>query len=135
MLFFVLSGYVLAHSALFKARNKSRSGALRVIASSTFRRLFRLALPVMFATIFSCTLLLCGAYDNAKDYPSRWISSLTPGRTKDSVIAQLLDALKDCVICSCDCCKILFLMLVCIVIPMDGCRRCLLQYGGMEYGS
>ena len=65
-IFFVISGYVLSHKPLRLMRSQSWEQVNHTIASSAFRRLPRLYIPVMASTLATCMASYLGVFDNAR---------------------------------------------------------------------
>jgi peptidoglycan/LPS O-acetylase OafA/YrhL len=94
-IFFVLSGYVCSIKPLKLARVGKPEEARKVIGSSAFRRVIRLALPAMLATSISWWLAQVGAYDMAHNLPgycwlhfhSAWPSDDWPTAFEDLIKA------------------------------------------------
>ncbi|KAK2865056.1 hypothetical protein FQN49_003958, partial [Arthroderma sp. PD_2] len=61
--FFVLSGYVLSYKSLKLLRTRSWEQAFRSLASSAFRRAFRLFIPPVVSIFFITTAVCLGAYN------------------------------------------------------------------------
>ncbi|KAF3480891.1 uncharacterized protein GIQ15_06238 [Arthroderma uncinatum] len=72
--FFVLSGYVLSYKSLKLLRTRSWEQAFRSLASSTFRRAFRLFIPAIVSILFITLAVRLGVYDY-----SEWVRQ--EGRT------------------------------------------------------
>jgi len=79
-IFFVLLGYVNVISPINRARQGDVPGALTALASSATRRLIRLVLPTIIATLGSFIICQCGGYALAKQSDSAWIEYTSPDR-------------------------------------------------------
>ena len=79
-IFFVLLGYVNVISPIKRARLGDIPGALTALASSATRRLIRLVLPTVAATLGSFIICQCGGYELAKQSDSFWLEYSSPVR-------------------------------------------------------
>lgn len=77
-IFFLLTGYVNAYKPIKQARNNEVSAAFAGLASSTFRRPWRLFLPTTIMTLISWGMMRLDFYSSARRCSSGWISDTTP---------------------------------------------------------
>lgn len=98
-LFCALSGYVCATKPLQILANKGRvNEARKVIASTTFRRIFRIGIPATLATMLSWALCQLGAWRIMERvrYWGDWIQFTEPKRLP-GIIFPLKNLFKQCV--------------------------------------
>ena len=77
-MFLVLSGFVNALKPIKLARSGQTESALANLASSSFRRTFRLMLPAAAATILSWFICQLGMYELARNGDAYWLYTYTP---------------------------------------------------------
>jgi peptidoglycan/LPS O-acetylase OafA/YrhL len=80
-IFFLLSGYVCAIKPLRLSAAGQADEARRVIASSAFRRLSRIGVPVLAGTLFPWALVQTGVFNIAPEVEieKAWLSYTRPG--------------------------------------------------------
>jgi peptidoglycan/LPS O-acetylase OafA/YrhL len=83
-IFFLLSGYVCAIKPLRLANAGQADEARRVIASSGFRRVFRIGLPATLGTMFAWALAQMGAFETVGpiDFWADWLPHTTPHQVR-----------------------------------------------------
>jgi peptidoglycan/LPS O-acetylase OafA/YrhL len=93
-IFFVMSGYVVSIKPLKLSREGRVEDARKVIASSAFRRIVRLGLPGVFATVVSWLMDRMGAFDISRSMPGWcWLHMFTtPEWTFSESVHQLARA-------------------------------------------
>lgn len=89
-MFFLLTGYVNAYKPIKQARNNEASAAFAGLASSTFRRPWRLFLPTTIMTLISWCMMRLGFYTSARRCASGWITDTTPPYIPD-IWASIID--------------------------------------------
>ena len=79
-IFFLLSGYVCAFKPIRLSNAGQADEARRVIASSAFRRVFRIAVPATILTFFAWSLTQMGAFRTVGPYEfwADWLPFTTP---------------------------------------------------------
>ncbi|KAK3078377.1 hypothetical protein LTS18_007661, partial [Coniosporium uncinatum] len=73
--FFLLTSYVNCIKPLKQARAGQHEAALMGLASSTFRRVWRLVLPCTVATFFSWLICELRLYDGGKSVGNDWLKN------------------------------------------------------------
>ncbi|KAI4234961.1 MAG: hypothetical protein LQ349_003466 [Xanthoria aureola] len=94
--FIVLSGFVNSLKALKLARAGHIEPALSNLATSSFRRSFRLVLPATAATILSWFITQTGAYDTAKKSDAYWLYTTSPNPSSSwgTAVEDLVHAIR-----------------------------------------
>ena len=95
-LFFILSGFVNALKPIKLARSGSIETALSSLATSSFRRPFRLILPATTTTVISWFMTQLGAYETAKNSDAYWLynTSPNPSETWSKAVEDLVSAIR-----------------------------------------
>lgn len=89
--FFLLLGYVNVMRPLKYARQGDIAEALNGLASSSLKRIVRLVLPAIVATIGSWIVCQAGGYELARGTDSTWLGYTSPARASNpfQAVAQL----------------------------------------------
>jgi len=85
--FFVLLGYVNVQRPFKYARQGDLPEALSGLASSSLRRVLRLVLPTIFATLLSWIICQCGGYNLTIHADSVWMSTSSPRQSPNLYVA------------------------------------------------
>ena len=96
-LFIILSGFVNGLRPIKLARSGQVDGALSNLATSSFRRSFRLFLPAVTATTASWFVCQFGAYETARNSDAFWLAITSPKKSQSWGIAidDLVRAVRD----------------------------------------
>ena len=96
-LFIILSGFVNALRPIKLARSGQVESALSNLATSSFRRSFRLFLPALTATIASWFICQLGAYETARNSDAYWLGITSPRKSQSwgMAIDDLVRAVRD----------------------------------------
>jgi peptidoglycan/LPS O-acetylase OafA/YrhL len=97
-IFFLLSGYVCAIKPLRLSRAGQPDDARKVVASSAFRRLFRIGIPAAVGTIFPWILTQMGVFQLIPELAldGGWLSFTTPKRV-EGIWASISELIKQIV--------------------------------------
>ena len=95
-IFFLMSGYVCSIKPLRLSGLGRADEARKVIASSVFRRLFRLGMPATVATTISWFLCQMGAFNMARSLPPGWLAHQSSPPSA-GFLASLTDLCRACV--------------------------------------
>lgn len=95
--FIILSGFVNALRPIKLARAGQVDSALANLATSSFRRSFRLFLPALAATIGSWFICQLGAYETARNSDAFWLAITSPRKSSSwsMAIDDLVRAVRD----------------------------------------
>ena len=95
--FIILSGFVNALRPIKLARAGQVDSALANLATSAFRRSFRLFLPALVATVCSWFICQLGAYETARNSDAFWIAVTSPRKSASwsMAIDDLVKAVRD----------------------------------------
>lgn len=95
-MFFLLSGFVCALNPLRLARSGKAEEVRECIASSTFRRVFRLIIPCTIATLLAWILAQWNTFQLASKVGYPWLHDTAPQRNSDLLTATF-KLFKSCV--------------------------------------
>lgn len=95
-LFFILMGFVNALKPIKLARAGDVDTALSNLATSSFKRSFRLFLPATAATVLSWLICQFGAYETARKSDAYWLytTSPAPSASWGTAVIDLLFAIR-----------------------------------------